>query len=93
MDFFTPQGLTFFLNNIEDGLYKFYIFLIWFSNLIFDDWVIIKDQLILIFYKKNKIKMLNTFITKSIQIVSEAKKEDKNNGMTSTSLVVYNPFN
>jgi hypothetical protein len=32
-------------------------------------------------------------LTKSDKVVPEAKKEDKNNGITSKSLVVYNPFN
>jgi hypothetical protein len=38
------------------GCAKFYIFLIWFSNLFFSDLVLIEDQLILISYKKMVLK-------------------------------------
>jgi len=47
--FFYSASLTFFSNNIEDRLYKILYFLIWFSNLIFEDLVIILDHLIFIF--------------------------------------------
>jgi hypothetical protein len=44
--------------------------------------------------KLRNLKEQTKNLTKSDhQVVPEAKKEDKNNGITSTSLVVYNPFN
>ena len=56
--FLLCKDLFFILSYITvEGLYKIYNFLIWFSNFFFSsDLILIKNQLILIFYKKMRLK-------------------------------------
>jgi hypothetical protein len=59
--------LLFILYIIVDSLYKILYFFNLILNFFFDALVLIKDILILIFYKKNRIKKKETKMKKSIK--------------------------